>query len=144
MSGNTTGGFTLATNGTVPFENLVSTPNDTRLSLVGGNIVIADTGVYQIEIGVMPITATATALSFAVGINGGVNVMQRNIDAETAAQPPIFMFCQSMIISIVVNPTTLTLVNRGSSININTFRGNAGMTNRGICAFMTIIKLGSL
>lgn len=108
---------------------LTNTPPNTKMSLVGGGIQIADTGWYHVSWGFT--TNSVSATNARLRVDGATTVQQ-----SPALISAALLCSMSAIVQITSNPGTLTLTN------------NSGGTRTYVAAdatapafYMTVIKL---
>ena len=126
----------------VPFTALTNTPSGSSITLPtpsNGQVVISNTGFYQVNFGVQPITNTSsnTAGFWGLSLNGASVPSNQSIQYEQLTNQNN-MYNLSCVVQITTNPTNLTIVNL--SAGSKTLNDNTADAT-GICAYMTIVKL---
>jgi hypothetical protein len=127
----TGGSFGVLNNGNISFAALSNTPPGSLLSLDGnGNILINDTGFYQVSWGV----SMANTALFQLRVNSVSGVLQQTINNNAVTT----LVGQTVVVRITSPGQTLSIFNvTGSPVNI-------GFSVNSVAAYMTVIKLSNL
>jgi hypothetical protein len=128
---------------TIPFSNLMNNPPGSNISLIAptGTIQIADTGYYQLTLGVMvsSTSPTSSTTNFQLIVNGVATPTPYSLAPATTLGAPGIMDVVSFILQVTTNPTTITLRNTsGIGVNLNNVTATAAGR---AAAYITIQKL---
>jgi hypothetical protein len=134
--------FSIASNAAVPFPTLGNpsiTPANTKITMQSTGVVqIADTGVYQISIGVSP--NQAAAARYGLVVNGSAILpVQLTIDFNQTIAASILVQSITGLLNVTTNPTTLALTNVSGAIR--TLNNATGTAAGGPVAYMCIVKI---
>jgi hypothetical protein len=132
------GGTSVSSGAAVPLTALTNTPAGTQISLptpANGQVIITDSGYYQISFAIEVTVGASNPVKFALSING----VTTTFSTFSNQQPNTEQKLQGMTgIYQITNPTTLTIVNLSGGAR--TLR-NASNDATSVMAYMTIMKL---
>ena len=118
----------VAAGDSVVLTNLTNQATGSNISLVGGDVVVSDTGFYQVTFGVRGTSFPYSLISLRVnGIAATGQSLASNIDNMNSL---------TVIINITVNPTTLSLYNAGSGVFMPNATGSGDPST-----YLSIVKL---
>ncbi len=125
----------------IPFEFLTNTPSGSKISLSGGSVSVADSGLYQVSFGFDETNVPATGVSVSLSIDGVFILGSQN--AREATHPNT-SFMTTLIINLdtITIPHILQLANTTVAGTVS-FSGTGGGAPpaAGPTVFMTILKL---
>jgi hypothetical protein len=131
------GGTSVANGAAIPWTALINTPSGTTITATGtqlaaGQIIISNTGFYQISFGYE--NTTSASSKFSLNINGVTSTPQQSSTEQFNSS--MVMMSTTIIVQLTTRPNTITLVNNSSAARtLNT------PTSDSICAYMTFVKL---
>ena len=136
------GGYVLTTGQQAPFNNIVSTPPNTKISLSGNFVQVQDTGLYQITWGFATGVKTPPATNGTMSLNYGPTTSNLTNDPFTVSSSKLRTMSHFTQI-LYVNPATIQFIGLVALTN-NIGLESIPTTDTTVpVAYMTLVKISN-